>query len=42
MRPRHSHKSIYLSEQGDVMQYKGNTADMAEHEQRRNARDRRR
>ena len=29
---RMSHKSVYLSESGDVMQYKGNSADMAEHD----------
>ena len=29
---RMSHRSVYLSEYGDVMQYQGNTADMAEHD----------
>ena len=31
-RSRLSYKSVYLSERGDVLQYKGNTAEMAEHE----------
>ena len=32
---RLSHKSVFLSEKGDVIQYRGNTEDMAAHDQRR-------